>query len=839
MGKHRVHFKAVTNPQDVPEDYTETEPETTTYSGGPPTGVPMGKGGMDNLCETIVVGTDGADRSAKLAALAIDPIATSSNVDIPRRILAPVQQDPALDDHRYAEFALLGTGGEGAVYSALDRTFDREIAIKVSRTATMEDAGKMARFIQEARVTASLEHPNILPIHDIDITSDGRTYFTMRKSDGDSLQAVLEAAMKDPQNPPDIIATYESRVSIIDQVSNAVSYAHAQGIIHQDIKPANIMLGSHGEVVVVDWGTALNEDDRAEIAASAKKRIMGTPVYMSPEQARRESVDERSDVYCLGATFYHLLTFTYPTWSENSQEFWEMKRAGDLSETPSLSANVPIHLLSIALKALAPDPEDRYTSVQEFQNALRLYRDHRESIRLTEKERERSAEAGDDVLVLADIAGSLTHALELWPENNAALQLRKQVREHLLVCALEREDLPLARETLEQADGDLVQYQERVLNLEKRLVRYRRQEFLRKSAVIVAIALVAVLGVILWRENQRTVGQWYEVYAHEFTGGDVGALTYEAGMRYPPVAMPSENVGSDGLKIVSEEMIWFPEEVDAGGSIRVYLDISWDVVDGFEVGSHAVSEKRPGPWWAARGYSAQFAGYKGTVNYTDIRHRLTIPNLPVGNYYKFVPKQRYQLVYEYDNDYLSLSVDGEEIHRHLVTLKVQGPKSNRLWIRSWGEAVVHSVRVERKAEPLYASPLLAGDALAGHGHWNEAAEQYRSIARQYPGERIAAQALLSALDAGLLSDDGVSDDEFAERIAQIELLGFDEYTARSYELYALRLWNQRRFQEALAYLPQVFEESPQTTIASRLMVESPQALPPDIGKELLSWVTKA
>ena len=142
-------------------------------------------------------------------------------------------------------------------------------------------------------------------------------------------------------------------MNVILRVCDAVACAHGRGILHRDIKPDNIMLGAFGEVMLVDWGSALMSDERE----AAVGRVMGTPNYMSPEQARGELVDQRSDIYCLGASLFHLLTRRVPVSATSAEEFWDKKRHGTIDVPRSGQGEwCPARLLDIALKAMAPGP---------------------------------------------------------------------------------------------------------------------------------------------------------------------------------------------------------------------------------------------------------------------------------------------------------------------------------------------------------------------------------------------------------------------------------------------------------------------------------------------------
>ncbi len=226
-------------------------------------------------------------------------------------------------ESRFVVEGVLGQGATARVYAVLDRNLARAVAVKFlgdgERRSSVDD---IASFIKEAQITASLEHPNVLPVHELDVNETGQVYFSTKRIEGRSLGALIEQSAVGRRAAA--IADFNAVVNIFVGVCQALAYAHTNRIVHQDVKPDNIMVGNFGEVLLVDWGSA------ARMQAGERPRLYGTPLYMSPEQARGEGVDERSDVYCLGATLFHTLVLRHPTWCDNVDEFWRMKRAGIL-----------------------------------------------------------------------------------------------------------------------------------------------------------------------------------------------------------------------------------------------------------------------------------------------------------------------------------------------------------------------------------------------------------------------------------------------------------------------------------------------------------------------------
>ena len=204
---------------------------------------------------------------------------------------------PDLDD-RYTISGVAGQGGMGTVYVAHDRVLDREVAVKVLDVADRSGA-RASRILREAHILGRLDHPAIVPVHDAGTLSDGRTFYVMKLVRGQRLDRVNAEL------------TLPDRLVIFGRILDAVAFAHSLGIVHRDLKPENIMVGSFGEVYVMDWGVALTSGE-ATPSVEAPEVVAGTPGFMAPEQEQSAAVDARADVYALGGVLHHLLPSTAP-----------------------------------------------------------------------------------------------------------------------------------------------------------------------------------------------------------------------------------------------------------------------------------------------------------------------------------------------------------------------------------------------------------------------------------------------------------------------------------------------------------------------------------------------
>jgi len=256
---------------------------------------------------------------------------------------------------RYVVQKELARGGMGRISIADDTLLGRTVAIK---ELLMPSAELAARFQRELALTARLQHPSIVSIHDGGTWSNGEPFYVMRLVSGEPLDRVI--ARHDAAGR---IGLVPHGIAMVD----AVAYAHSQGIVHRDLKPGNVLVGDFGETVVIDWGLA--RDLLAPAFDDDAGRIVGTPAYMAPEQARGDSAGERSDVYALGAVMYHLLAGAAPYSGRDVDAIVEAVRAGP----PAPLRDVGSDLSAIVAKAMARDPADRYANAGELATDLKRF----------------------------------------------------------------------------------------------------------------------------------------------------------------------------------------------------------------------------------------------------------------------------------------------------------------------------------------------------------------------------------------------------------------------------------------------------------------------------------
>jgi beta-lactam-binding protein with PASTA domain/predicted Ser/Thr protein kinase len=258
---------------------------------------------------------------------------------------------------RYRVEARIGSGGMAEVFRGVDTVLDRTVAIKVLLPQFARDAGFVARFSREAQAAARLNHPDIVGVYDTG--TDGDTKFiVMEFIEGRTLADFLATGGKPSTN---------QAVDLAQRVAQALSAAHAQGIVHRDIKPANVMVTRDGSLKVMDFGIARMSTD---ITAPQTSSVLGTPTYLSPEQAQGQPVDARSDIYSLGILLYELLVGR-PPFTGDSPVAIAYKQVNEAPIPPSqLNADVPASLDAVVMKALAKNPANRYQTAESFYEDL-------------------------------------------------------------------------------------------------------------------------------------------------------------------------------------------------------------------------------------------------------------------------------------------------------------------------------------------------------------------------------------------------------------------------------------------------------------------------------------
>src|SRR5216117_1012746 len=260
---------------------------------------------------------------------------------------------------KYKIERLVGKGGMGAVFLAQDLTLDREVAIKVLPPDISQDPHVIKRFQQEAKTAAKLDHTNIIPIYRVE-SEGGLNYFVMKYIAGVSLEDVLE------QKKEPLAADYIQRV--VWEAACALGHAHSRGIVHRDVKPANIMFDHDGKVMLTDFG--ISKALQAASGFTGTGMIIGTPHYMAPEQAKGATVDGRADQYSLGVVGYRMITGELPYVGDSVHTILYKHIFEEVPSAAAKRSDAPPFLTTAISRALSKEPDQRFATMEEFATAV-------------------------------------------------------------------------------------------------------------------------------------------------------------------------------------------------------------------------------------------------------------------------------------------------------------------------------------------------------------------------------------------------------------------------------------------------------------------------------------
>ena len=438
--------------------------------------------------QTIGRGTIAAPRQSVPTPQGESP---ATQATLPRlEVAREMAKGDSLDGRDFVLTSRLGEGGMGLVWLARQTSLDRDVAIKELRSETSSPGAGRALLV-EARATGALEHPNIVPVHALGIDDRGLPLLVMKRVEGATLADLLSD--REHRAWKDLEARHGDRlaaqIDLLARVADALHFAHARGYVHRDVKPENVMVGSFGEVYLLDWGLALRldaitADERASIS------IVGTPGFMAPEMVmgRVEHITPQTDVYLLGATLHAALTGQPRHTGTNLRQ---VLVSAAISEPATYDASVPAELAALCNRATDPDPAKRPGSAAAFREALAQFVRHRGSQRLAAEALERlndlrgtarSEDAArmtqdpDTAAALVECRFAFTQALRDWPMNPVAKAGLRDSLRLMIEAELRRKSPEAAFELARQLDPPDAEITERIDRVRGEVAESRRFE---------------------------------------------------------------------------------------------------------------------------------------------------------------------------------------------------------------------------------------------------------------------------------------------------------------------------------------------------------------------------
>jgi len=432
-------------------------------------------------------------------------------------------QSPApADDAAYTLVKILGRGGMGEVWEARQQSLSRRIAVKRVLPDNLREFGQLAaenQFRQEALITAQIEHPNVVPVHDLGVDDKGNLLLAMKLVQGRPWDKILAEDFK-TLGETDLLIKH---LPILRATTQALVFAHDRGVVHRDIKPSQVMVGNYGEVLLMDWGLAiLHQKSPALDSASGAVALptchtgsspSGTPALMAPEQTlpSAEYVGPWTDVYLLGGTLYFLLTGSYPHTASSSRQSFLRATLGEI-DPPAERApkrRLPSDLVALCMKALAPAPPDRHKSAGAFLDALDDYMTgssrRREANAILAEATQRFDQGAPTYDALAAIAGRLDHASKLYGDHPDLPALRDRLAVDYVRVALAARDLSLASvhasHVADETTRANLTREIAVATAARDLQERQRRAFMAAAAILLVVAALGATLVVQQRER--------------------------------------------------------------------------------------------------------------------------------------------------------------------------------------------------------------------------------------------------------------------------------------------------------------------------------------------------
>ncbi len=680
----------------------------------------------------------------------------------------------------------LCAGGMKSIIKVKDRDSGRDVAMASMHTP--ENKSDVSRFIQEAKIAANLEHPNIVPVHDIGLNSSGDPYFVMKLLGGETLGSIIQK-LKD--NDPKYIKTYNLhlRLNIFVKICNAIAFAHSKGIIHLDLKPENIQIGDFGEVLVLDWGLAKvigapeenipvenkNKTDNyptvierlrdTSIELTIDGIIKGTPGFMAPEQVQGKNTDknEKTDIYALGALLYNLLTLEKPFTGDSSKKVM-IKTITEPVIPPRIRTPnyfIPKSIEAVTLKALAFEPKDRYSNVQKLISDIDAFL--------------------GGYATSAEKAGFFKH-------------LFLMVKRHKTVT------------------------------------------FLLSLFLITGI----MFGSYVLLDHYRQWGNWTNVYSEDFSTNTakIKNLFFLDPLIKDETAPWQQTSG--GLQMAKMHWVWL-KNTKVRGDNKVIIEIMCKGrPEAFEICINSQIQDQLNNTHVPPGYSFQFGAWNGRGNIIskNIKSQLTDTTNNVAS--NFESGKLHKLTLERKDGKISMSVDGIKSLEIIDYFPPTGKKLSQIGFRSYSSSTyLQSIKVYRWALPEKTSPLIAGDALAEYQFSDEAIAKYLTIAENREGTKIASEALLKAYLTASSNDIAKQRNKMKEiKLKMMEKYPESNHCGEILEQEALYSWKYDK-ELALALLPKLFEAFPDNKVMLKILQLKHEKLPKKIGQALLSWISKS
>jgi WD40 repeat protein/serine/threonine protein kinase/tetratricopeptide (TPR) repeat protein len=476
---------ALTRPQGADGDHTIDQDNVTRMVDAFAGMLSPEQQDLDDTLPQASLRPKSAFTSSSSESVSVRPrgIQSASESELPGRSEAQQKSDDDLD---YLTLQMLGQGGMGTVHLARQVALGRSVALKQIQPKHRQRQSVQQEFLTEAVLTGKLEHPNIVPIYEVGRSPQGDLFYSMKNIQGQAWDDSIGNLSLD------------ENLDILINVCDAIAFAHTQGVIHRDLKPQNIMTAGFGEVLVLDWGLAVQSGPDGYTESSPA----GTPAYMAPEMVNPPfRVGLHCDIYLLGGILFRILTGGSPHVGKSARESLEAASSNEIAsydEAHVNSLDPSGELMATALKAMATEPEDRFQTTLEFQQAIRDFLSHQDSLELSTRAQGslNSANADNDYTHYSRAVFGFEESLKLWPGNETATQGVVTARLSWALCAEVQGDFDLSLSLLDDTQVEQQEVRVRVTAArDERDARQHHAHRLRRLSLATGVLiLVGALG---------------------------------------------------------------------------------------------------------------------------------------------------------------------------------------------------------------------------------------------------------------------------------------------------------------------------------------------------------
>ena len=677
---------------------------------------------------------------------------------------------------RYRYIRTIGRGGMKVVLEVHDNDTMRNVAMALLPDISTRSPLEQGQFLREARITAELEHPNIVPVHDIGMDSSGSPYFTMKLLRGRTLATVLK---KLEENDPEYVEkyTFDHLMRIYSRICNAIAFAHSRGVLHLDLKPENVQIGDYGEVLVLDWGLARkivpSEGGDPKIGTKTQKmkplggrvrdeQVNGTPGYMAPEQIGdgRHSCSPQTDIYSLGAILYAMITYKDPLRDAKIDQMLRDTLAGNIVRPSKRAAgrSIPYGIEAVVLKAMSLDPMNRYATVLELR---------------------------DEVIHFLD--GYATAAEKAGPIKKSLLFTRRHWRS------------------------------------------------LTTGAVILMLTLM--LGFFSWREAHRIISLWVPVLSANFLkpGFPMDACSFRD-LDFKEIDRGWKLDESGGLRPERNQWLVFREALPENLRITLNFRFPRKKMKMLEI---ALIPASTGDGPKPPTVSARLIRHPHLLAEILEKRNEHAPRILASarlpNWKK--DKATFSLVYE--NGFISFAVDRKIILKTAFRQVFGGEPVLAAFMADMPGATLEKLEISRLAPPENTTALLAGDTLAEERLYEPAIRRYLQVDDNRPGSKLAERALQKAYLAAFKLESAELRSEFMLDIKKRLAASYPGFNlSRLLAADACNAWSRRDYTLAVTLMRQALERDPASQTISSIMELPHEPLPPEIRSMLMKLIRR-